>query len=203
MNNSNRAAMYVRVSSDHQSVENQIQELTAIAQRRGWQLVEVYQDAGISGAKGRDQRPALDRMLKDACRRKFDVVMAVAIDRLGRSLIDLLHTIQELEGCGVDIFIDRQSLDTTTPMGKLMFHVCGAFAEFERTMIKQRVRAGIKRARAAGVKFGRPKLDAKTETAIRRDLERGEIGMLKIAARHGVGSGTVQRIAHEMKGGAH
>lgn len=198
-----RAALYVRVSTDHQSVENQIDALTEIAQRRGWQIVQTYQDAGISGAKGRDQRPALDAMLKDACRRRFDVVMSVAIDRLGRSLIDLLHTIQELEACGTDIFIDKQSLDTTTPMGKLMFQVCGAFAEFERTMIKQRVRAGIKRARTNGTRtgnpFGRPKIDGSVERAIRRDLERGELGMLKIAAKHGVGSGTVQRIAAELR----
>ena len=205
MSETKRAALYVRVSTDHQSTENQIDELTAIAQRRGWPVVETYQDAGISGAKGRDQRPALDQMLKDACRRKFDVVMAVAIDRLGRSLIDLLHTIQELEACGTDIFIDKQSLDTTTPMGKLMFHVCGAFAEFERSIIRQRVRAGLKRARAQGTKsgnpFGRPKIDAKTEKAIRAALARGDKGILKIAAEYRVGSGTVQRIKAEMAKG--
>jgi DNA invertase Pin-like site-specific DNA recombinase len=202
MEGTKRAALYVRVSTDHQTVENQIRELTAIAERRGWQITETYQDAGISGAKGRDKRPALDQMLKDACRRKFDVVMAVAIDRLGRSLLDLLHTIQELEACGADIFIDKQSLDTTTPMGKLMFHVCGAFAEFERSIIRQRVRAGIKRARDKGTKsgkpFGRPKLDPALERRIRAALEKGDKGMLKIAAEFGVGSGSVQRIKAAM-----
>jgi DNA invertase Pin-like site-specific DNA recombinase len=112
-----RAAIYARVSTDTQTVENQIRELKQIAERRGWEVVEVYTDAGISGAKGRAQRPGLDRMLKDAGRRSFDVVMAWAIDRLGRSLIDLLGTIQHLEAVGVDLYLDQQAIDTTTPMG--------------------------------------------------------------------------------------
>jgi DNA invertase Pin-like site-specific DNA recombinase len=106
-------------------------------------VAEVYRDAGISGAKGREQRPGLDALLKDASRRKFDVVMAWAIDRLGRSLIDLLGTIQHLEAVGVDLYLDQQSIDTTTPAGRLLFQMTGAFAEFERSMIRQRVRAGL------------------------------------------------------------
>jgi DNA invertase Pin-like site-specific DNA recombinase len=136
-----RAAIYVRVSTDKQTVENQVKELRQIAERRGWEVVEQYNDAGISGSKGRDGRPGLDRMLKDASKRRFDVVMAWAIDRLGRSLIDLLGTIQTLEASGADLYLDQQSIDTTTPAGKLMFQVTGAFAEFERSMIRQRVRA--------------------------------------------------------------
>jgi DNA invertase Pin-like site-specific DNA recombinase len=200
MSTEKRAALYVRVSTDHQTVENQIRELTAIAERRGWQIVETYQDAGISGSKGRDERPALDQMLRDATRRKFDVVMAFAIDRLGRSLHDLLQTIETLDEYGVHLFVDKQQLDTTTPMGKLIFQVCGAFAEFEKSIIKQRVRAGIKRARAQGVKFGRPKLDPTLERKIQGALAKGDDGMLKIAARYGVGSGTVQRIKAAMEG---
>lgn len=138
-----RAAIYVRVSTDKQTIDNQVAALRQIAERRGWQVVEQYQDAGISGAKGRDGRPGLDQMLNDAQRRKFDVIMAWAIDRLGRSLIDLLGTIQTLEACAVDLYLDQQSIDTTTPAGKLMFQVCGAFAEFERSMIRQRVHAGL------------------------------------------------------------
>jgi len=145
-----RAAIYTRVSTDSQTIENQLRELRQVAERRGWEVVEVYNDAGISGAKGRDGRPGLDLLLKDAGRRKFDVVMAWAIDRLGRSLIDLLGTIQHLEAVGVDLYLDQQAIDTTTPMGKLVFQVTGAFAEFERSMIRQRVRAGLKRAVANG-----------------------------------------------------
>ena len=102
-----RAAIYVRVSTDKQTVENQVRELREIAERRGWEVVEQYSDAGISGSKGRDERPGLDQMLKDAQRRKFDVVMAWAIDRIGRSLIDLLGTIQALEACSVDLYLDH------------------------------------------------------------------------------------------------
>jgi len=128
-----RAALYVRVSTDHQSVENQVRELRQVAERRGWQVAEVYRDAGVGGAMGRDQRSGLDTLLKDAGRRKFDVVMAWAIDRLGRSLVDLLGTIQHLEAVGVDLYLDQQSIDTTTPAGKLLFRMTGAFAEFERS----------------------------------------------------------------------
>jgi len=155
-----RAAIYVRVSTDKQTVENQIRELRQIAERRGWEVVEEYRDAGISGAKGRENRRGLDQMLKDASKRRFDVVMAWAIDRLGRSLIDLLSTIQTLEACGVDLYLDQQAIDTTTPAGKLMFQVTGAFAEFERSMIRQRVHVGLKRAVAAGKTLGRPRPNA-------------------------------------------
>src|SRR5215471_1281207 len=102
---SKRAALYLRVSTDKQAVENQRAALTAIAEQRGWHIVTTYTDTGISGAKGRKDRPGLDQMLKDAQRRSFDVVMAWAIDRLGRSLIDLLGTIQTLEACGVDVYV--------------------------------------------------------------------------------------------------
>ena len=141
-----RAAVYVRVSTDKQTIENQLRELRQIAERRGWEVVHEYHDAGVSGSKSREARPGLDEMLKDAQRRRFDVVIAWAIDRLGRSLIDLLGTIQALEACGVDLYLDQQSIDTTTPAGRLMFQITGAFAEFERSIIRQRVRAGLKRA---------------------------------------------------------
>src|SRR4051812_5802152 len=190
-----RAALYLRVSTDSQTVENQLRELRQVAERRGWDVIEVYSDAGISGAKGRNGRPGLDSMLKDASRRKFDIVMAWAIDRLGRSLIDLLDTIQHLEACGVDLYLDQQAIDTTTPMGKLVFQVTGAFAEFERTMIRQRIKAGLKRAVAQGVKLGRPKIDSVTERKVRRLLAKG-VGILRGAKALGIGTGTVQRIAN-------
>lgn len=194
-----RAAIYVRVSTDKQTVENQVRELRQIAERRGWQVVEEYRDAGISGAKGRDQRPGLDTMLKDAQRRRFDVVMAWAIDRMGRSLIDLLGTIQTLEACNVDLYLDQQAIDTTTPAGRLMFQVTGAFAEFERSMIRQRVNAGLKRAVEQGKQLGRPKIAPALEKQIQSHLRTGK-GILKVAGECGVGTGTVQRVAREMRG---
>jgi DNA invertase Pin-like site-specific DNA recombinase len=194
-----RAAIYVRVSTDKQTVENQVQALRQIAERRGWEVVEQYSDAGISGAKGRDGRPGLDQMLKDASRRKFDVIMAWAIDRVGRSLIDLLGTIQTLEACGVDLYLDQQSIDTTTPAGRLMFQVCGAFAEFERSMIRQRVNAGLRRAVEAGKQLGRPRISPALEKRIQTQL-RANKGILKVAREVGVGVGTVHRIKQGMTG---
>ena len=132
-----RAALYVRVSTDKQTVENQIAALSKVASARGWQIVETFSDAGISGAKGRRDRPGLDELLKQAQRGRFDVVMAWAIDRLGRSLVDLLQTIESLRACGVDLYLDQQSIDTTTPAGKLMLQVCGAFAELSARCCKR------------------------------------------------------------------
>jgi DNA invertase Pin-like site-specific DNA recombinase len=188
-----RAALYTRVSTDRQTVENQVTALRQIAERRGWEVIEQYSDARISGAKGRNQRPGLDAMLKDAQRRKFDVVMAWAIDRLGRSLIDLLGTIQTLEACGVDLYLDQQAIVTTTPAGRLMFQVTGAFAEFERTLIRERVNAGLKRAVAAGKTLGRPRISDGIERLIRKHLKAGT-GIVTTARRVGCGVGTVARI---------
>src|SRR5499427_8069954 len=196
MSSPKRAALYMRASTDAQTVENQMRELRQVAKRRGWDVVEVYSDAGISGAKGRNGRPGLGSMLKDASRRKFDIVMAWAIDRVGRSLSDLLDTIQHLEACGVDLYLDQQAIDTTTPMGKLVLQVTGAFAEFERTMIRQRIKAGLKGAVAQGVKLGRPKIDSATERKVRKQLAKG-MGILKLAKSLGIGTGTVQRIAND------
>jgi DNA invertase Pin-like site-specific DNA recombinase len=193
-----RAALYVRVSTDGQTLENQTRELGQIAERRGWQVIETFSDTGISGAKSRDKRPGLDRMLKAACRREFDIVMAWSIDRLGRSLIDLLHTVQNLEAYGVDLYLDQQSIDTTTPTGKLIFSVTGAFAEFERNMIQQRVKLGLKRARAQGKQLGRPHVAADLERKAERHLRKGT-GILRTAKLVGLGTGTVHRIKREME----
>jgi len=197
-----RAVLYVRVSTDKQTVQNQELQLRQVAERRGWEVVEVYSDAGISGAKGRKDRPGLDRMLSDASRGKFDVVMAWAIDRVGRSLSDLLHTIQELEACRVDLYLDQQSIDTTTPMGKLVFSITGAFAEFERSMIQQRINVGIARARKHGTKSGRPigraPIDAAKEARAREALSKGA-SYRAAAEAAGVSLGTVQRIAASLR----
>jgi DNA invertase Pin-like site-specific DNA recombinase len=136
-------------------------------------------------------------MLKAAIKGGFDVVMAWSIDRLGRSLIDLLGTIQHLEACGVDWYFDQQSIDTTTPTGRLMFQICGAFAEFERSMIRQRISAGLSRAKAQGKRLGRPKVPNAVEHRAQRHLAKGT-GILKVAKTLGLGTGTVQRIKRAM-----
>jgi DNA invertase Pin-like site-specific DNA recombinase len=139
-------------------------------------------------------------MLKDAVRRKFDVVMVWAVDRLGRSLPDLVGSMQELRGAKVDLFIHQQGLDTTTPAGRAMFGMLGVFSEFERAMIVARVNAGLARARTSGTKsgkaIGRPRIKAKIEQRIREELAAGH-GILKVASIVGVGSGTVQRVAKD------
>ena len=136
-------------------------------------------------------------MLKAAIKGGFDVVMAWSIDRLGRSLIDLLGTIQHLETCGVDLYLDQQSIDTTTPTGRLMFQICGAFAEFERSMIQQRISAGLGRAKAQGKRLGRPKVPSAIECRAQHHLAKG-MGILKVAKTLGLGTGTVQRIKRAM-----
>jgi DNA invertase Pin-like site-specific DNA recombinase len=161
------------------------------------EVVSVYEDAGISGAKGRNGRPGFDRLLNDAIRARFDVVMAWALDRLGRSLADLIDTLRTLEESCVDLFLHQQAIDTTTPAGRMFFHVTGAFAEFEREMIRSRVNAGLARARARGVRLGRPPVAAKTERAIRDRLATGA-GILKVAKELGVGVSTVSRVKAAM-----
>jgi DNA invertase Pin-like site-specific DNA recombinase len=192
-----RAAIYLRTSTTGQHTENQRLELERIAERRGWKVAEVYEDFGISGAKGRDKRPALDQMLKEANRRRFDLVMAWSIDRVGRSLSDLLGTIQHLESVGVDVYLDQQNIDTTTPTGRLLFQITGAFAEFERSMIRSRVNLGLARARAQGKRLGRRPVSEAVVKRIREKLA-GGAGILKTAKALGCGVGTVHRIKRQM-----
>jgi DNA invertase Pin-like site-specific DNA recombinase len=193
-----QVALYTRVSTDHQTTENQERKLRAIARKAGWNVVKVYRDEGISGAKGRDQRPAFDDLCKDAARRQFDMVMAWSVDRLGRSLQDLIGFLSELHALGIDLMLHQQGLDTTTPAGKAMFQMMGVFAEFERAMIRERVKAGLERARAQGKRLGRPTISLATAAAIRKALKEGDAGIRKIATMLGVGTGTVQRIKAEM-----
>lgn len=188
-----RVAIYLRVSTAEQTVENQERELRAIAERAGWQIVAVYADEGISGAKGRDKRPGFDALLKAATRREIDMVAAWSVDRLGRSLQDLVGFLAEIQGAGVDLYLHQQAIDTSTPAGRALFQMMGVFAEFERSMIRERVNSGIARAKAKGQRFGRPKVEAEIEEKV-RDLLRSGVGILKAAKLAGVGSGTVQRI---------
>jgi len=198
-----RAVLYLRVSTLDQTTANQERELRQVAERAGWQIVHVYKDHGISGAKGRDRRPAFDALHKAAVRREFDVVMAWNVDRLGRSLQDLVGFLGQLHAAGVDLFLHQQGLDTTTPGGKAMFQLLGVFAEFERSIIQERVRAGLRRAVSEGKQLGRPRLAADIERRISVALKaRKETGdsVRKIAARFGVDPSTVQRISRPLNG---
>jgi DNA invertase Pin-like site-specific DNA recombinase len=187
------AAIYARVSTNGQTTDNQVRELRKVARRHGWKIAAEFIDHGVSGAKGRDQRPELDRLLKAANRRDFDLIMAWSVDRLGRSLQQLVGFLDEIHAKGVDLYLHQQNIDTSTPSGKAMFQMAGVFAEFERSMIQERVKAGLERARAQGKVLGRPKVSARTETLIRRKREQG-LGILKIAREVGVGTSVVQRV---------
>jgi DNA invertase Pin-like site-specific DNA recombinase len=133
-----RVGLYLRVSTSEQATENQRRELMAVAERHGWAVVRIFEDAGISGAKSRDGRPGLDTFMKAVARREIDMVAAWSVDRLGRSLTDLLELLRELHSEGVDLFLHQQGLDTSTPFGRAMFQMMGVFAEFERASSQRR-----------------------------------------------------------------
>ena len=188
-----RVAVYARVSTDGQTTENQLRELRAAAERNGWVIAGEYVDHGISGAKGRRDRPQFDALLRGVTRKEFDVVAAWSVDRLGRSLQDLVGFLVDLQAKGVHLYLHQQALDTSTPSGKAMFGMLGVFAEFERAIIQERVRAGLARARAKGTILGRPKVGAATERRI-RDLTAQGVGKVKAARTLGVGVSVVQRV---------
>jgi DNA invertase Pin-like site-specific DNA recombinase len=188
-----RVAVYLRVSTSKQDTDNQLRELSAVADRSGWEIWKVYEDAGISGAKGRDQRPGLDAMMKAVNAKQFDMVATWSVDRLGRSLTDLLSILQGLHEKGVGLFLHQQGLDTTTTAGKAMFQMLGVFAEFERGIIRERVNAGLARARAKGTKLGRRRVDPKVEEKI-LELKANGDGILKIGRKLGIGTSVVQRV---------
>ena len=189
-----RVALYCRVSTAHQSSDNQLQELERVASTRGWNVVQTFRDDGISGAKGREERPALDALLKAASRREIDLIAVWSIDRLGRSLQNLVTVVNDLQALGVGLFIYQQQLDTTTPSGRLCFSMFGAFAEFERNLIRDRVRVGLERAKKNGVKLGRPtNLNDSVRAAIVA-LRAQDHSIRHIARQLRVGTGTVYQV---------
>jgi DNA invertase Pin-like site-specific DNA recombinase len=192
-----RAALYVRTSTLDQTTENQERELWAVAGRLGHEVIEIYADNGISGAKGRDKRPAFDRLCRDATRRRFDIIMAWSVDRLGRSLQDLVAFLSEIHASHVELYLHQQGLDTSTPSGRAMFQMMGVFAEFERSMIAERVRSGMARARERGTKsgkaIGRPKIAAPIRDQIRVMYRAGGTSLRKLAKQFNIGVETVRR----------
>lgn len=193
-----RVALYSRVSTDRQSIDNQQIELRQIASDHGWNVVAEFVDEGISGAKGRDQRPALDALLTDVARKRFDLIACWSVDRLGRSLQDLLAFLSELHAKKVNLYLHQQGMDTTTPAGKAMFQMLGVFAEFERAIIQERVKAGLERAKQQGKRLGRPTVRPEVEEKIRALRAQG-MGVLKVARTLGVGVSVVQRVAKQDK----
>ena len=193
MSKPKRVALYARVSTDGQTPENQRRELRAAVERNGWTIAVEYIDHGISGAKGRKDRPQFDALLRAVARKEFDVVAAWSVDRLGRSLQDLVGFLSDLQSKRVDLYLHQQALDTSTPSGKAMFGMLGVFAEFERSIIQERVKAGLARARAKGTTLGRPKAHVVIEERIRELAAQG-MGKVKIARTLGVGVSLTQRV---------
>ena len=191
-----RVALYARVSTTAgQDPEMQLRELREYAQRRDWQIVDVYTDTGVSGAK--DSRPALNRLMADAHQRKLDAVLVWKLDRFGRSLRHLVNAIAELEVRGVAFVSLRDNLDLSTPSGRLMFQIIGAMAEFERALIQERVRAGLRNAKAKGKRLGRPRRFVSSSKVLA--LRESGASWRDIAEQLGVGTATVYRAAHQMK----
>jgi DNA invertase Pin-like site-specific DNA recombinase len=158
MASTRRAALYVRVSTSDrgQTIENQLQPLQEAARRLCWTVVAIYRDEGISGTKGRDRRPGLNDLLTGVAHREFDIVAAWSVCRLGRSLPDLIGLLGELQARDIDLYLHQQALDTSTPSGRMLFGMLSVFSEFERAMIRDRVRAGLDRARSSDKRLGRP-----------------------------------------------
>jgi DNA invertase Pin-like site-specific DNA recombinase len=185
---------YTRVSTSGQTTANQLHELRAAAERLGHQVVAEFTDEGVSGAKGREGRPGLNKLLKDVTHGNFDKVMAWSVDRLGRSLPHLLTFMGELKAKGVDLYLHQQALDTSTPAGKAMFQMLGVFSEFEREIIRERVNSGLARAKAQGKTLGRPRRDDPKRLGAIRRLRKQKVGINKIARQLGIGVSSVQRL---------
>lgn len=189
-----RIALYTRVSQDSQTTENQRRELLAVAERNGWEIVAEYEDQGISGAKGREQRPGYDALMKAIARKEIDLCATWAVDRLGRSLQNLVGFLTEINAKGVDLYLHQQALDTSTPSGRAMFGMLSVFADFEREMIRSRIMAGLARS---GKKSGRPPLDPDKAEKIRRSLAKG-MSINATARKLKVGVATVHRLKQQM-----
>lgn len=196
MSKGKRVAFYLRVSTGSQTVENQRRELQAAAEQRGWSVVELYSDNGVSGAKGREKRPAFDRLCKDAVAGKFDIIAAWSVDRLGRSVLHLAQFVEDIRAAHVGLFLLKQGIDSETPTGRAMLSMCATFAELEREIIRERIHSGLARARARGKRLGRLPISNRTEVQI-RNLRAQGLGKLKIARTLRCGVSTVQRVLAE------
>ena len=187
-------AIYARVSTASQTVENQLIELRDAAKRLGWTVTHEVIDEGISGSKGRSDRPGFDRIFELVDQKAVGAVMAWSVDRIGRSLQDLVALMKELQRNSVDLYCHQQSINTATPAGRMTFSIFGALGEYERSLIIERIHAGIARAKAEGVRFGRPRVYGDEVRAQVIQLRAKGMRMRDIARELGVGFGTVWRV---------
>lgn len=192
-----RVAIYCRVSTadKNQTVENQLRDLLAVAQRQDWEVVATFVDEGISGAKGRDKRPGFDSLLKGVARKDFDLIATFSVCRIGRSLPDLIHFLGDIQAKGVDLYVHTQGLDTSTPSGAMMFQMLSVFSSYERAMIRERILSGLRRTTK---KSGRKPMPQDRVEAIRRSLEAGQ-GIRATARLHRASTTTVTAISRTLK----
>lgn len=184
-----RVALYLRVSTNQQTTENQRLELESYCKRQEWEVAKIYDDSGISGKN--DDRPALQEMLADSVKSRFSVVVCWKIDRIARSTINLLQILQQLRAAGVDFCATTQAIDTTNSAGRMLMTFLGAIAEFERETIVERVRAGLQRAKTNGVRLGRPRVGFDVKKAL--ELRQGGLGYKQIAKEMGIPRTTIFR----------
>lgn len=190
-------AIYCRVSTadKNQTVENQLRDLLAVAQRQDWEVAATFVDEGISGAKGRDKRPGFDNLLKGVARKDFDQIACFSVCRIGRSLPDLIHFLGDIQAKGVDLYVHTQGLDTSTPSGAMMFQMLSVFSSYERAMIRERIMSGLRRTTK---KSGRKPMPQDRAQAIRKSLKDG-LGIRAAARLHRASTTTVTTIARTLK----
>ena len=192
-----RTVLYARTSTSDQTCMNQLAELRKVAENKGLTITAEFVDSGISGAKGRDKRPEFDALIKGAIRKDFDIILVWSVDRLGRSLQDLITFLNDIQSVGCDLYIHQSGIDSSTPSGKMLFQMCGVFAEFERGMIQERVRAGQQRAKSEGKHIGRPSnLNDGLVHSIKYMREQG-VGIRRIAKDLQVGVGTIYKVIEQ------
>ena len=186
-----RVAIYARVSTGEQTTDNQVIKLKKVAERNGWEVQAIYADT-ISGAKSK--RPQLDKLMKGVMRKEIDMVMVWSVDRLGRSLQHLTSLLSDIESKGITLYLHQQNIDTSSPSGKMLFQLLGVFAEFERSMIRERVMAGLDRARSQGKRLGRPPVPPIQVEKIKALRQEG-LSYRKIAKRTGLSVFTCHKLA--------
>ena len=195
MSSTIKCAIYLRVSTKNQDTSNQLQPLQEYAQRCGYEVVEVYEDKGVSGVK--NSRPSLDKMVLDARRRRFSMILSWSIDRVGRNMTHLCQFVDEMNQLGVNLYFHQSCIDTTTSVGKMFFHIISSVASFERELIRERVIAGLERAKSNGVVLGRPsQMNEGMRSAIKIFADKG-VGVRETCRQLGIGSATYYKVVRE------
>jgi DNA invertase Pin-like site-specific DNA recombinase len=193
-----KAVIYSRVSTNEQTVENQLKVLREVAEKRGLEVVREISDEGISGAKGRDERPGFDELIKGSVKNEWDIILVWDVSRLGRSLKHLVSFLEDIQSAHCDMYIHQSGIDTSTPSGKMMFGMLSIFSEFERSMIRERVIAGQQRAKSEGKHIGRPtNVNDGIITAVYQ-LRQNNVPISRIAKDLQIGVGTVYKILDEV-----